>query len=232
MGRDRENFKLILDESNVKAGFTNKFGGVSKGAYESLNLATHVGDEIDFVAQNREILKSNLGVKSLLFMDQIHSNKVEIYRDLEQKLEPCDGVITSLKGVALCVMVADCAPILITSNNAIAAVHAGRAGVCLGILSNTINIMKKEFDAKNFRIFIGPHIQTECYEIGNLDLKEFDRFKKEDKFSIRKALEVEIKNLGIQNYKISNICTHCDKRFYSYRRDAITGRFVGFIYLI
>lgn len=217
--------------------FSSRALGVSKGVYEGLNLALHTGDDASVVAQNEAILKQQLGAKKLVFMEQIHSDAVYTLKDERELIKrnensykikvPCDGVFTSLKGIALCVMVADCAPIIILDeqNAKIAVVHAGRAGVCAKILSKCVQAMSSERAA--LKVLIGPHIKASCYEIGELDLGEFKRYKKGGFFDISAALEDEIKALGIKNYEISDVCTHCDASFYSYRRDGVCGRQVG-----
>lgn len=217
-------------------GFTNKLGGVSKGKFQSLNLGLHVGDDAKDVHLNREILRKNLGVEKLIFMDQIHSDNVEIITSKDQILSPCDGVITGLKGVGLCVMVADCMPILVRAKSVVAAVHAGRAGITKKILSKTLNLIKEEFKENEFSIYIGAHIKGSCYEIGDLDLCEFNKFKNDNKFDMDKALESEILELKDHGFKfkdleISSICTHCDDSYFSYRRDGTTGRFCGYIFI-
>ena len=81
---------VSIDNDKVIAGFTTKFGGVSKGVYESLNLAYHVGDDKLKVEQNREILSHKIKAKKLIFMEQIHSDIVQNLSDINQILEPCD----------------------------------------------------------------------------------------------------------------------------------------------
>ena len=145
----RENLEFVLDGQDVLAGFSTREGGVSSGAYASLNLGDHVGDDPQNVAQNREILAAALGIapQNLKFMRQIHSNKVEILRAGSDEIPPCDGLVTDLRGVALCVLVADCSPVLIADERrgVVAAVHAGRAGVIGRICTNAINLMSERF---------------------------------------------------------------------------------------
>ncbi|NLK66030.1 MAG: peptidoglycan editing factor PgeF [Campylobacteraceae bacterium] len=227
MGGCRENNKLVLDN----ALFTTKQGGVSKGVYESLNLGLHVGDNAKDVLQNREILRQSLGLKKLVFMEQIHSNHVEILKDENQALSPCDAVITNLKNIGLCAMVADCMPILLVSDSVVAAVHAGRAGIIQKITSKTINLMREKFNAGDIKVIVGPHIKGSCYEIGNLDLGEFNKFVKNSKFDMKEALLDELKDIPNLSVQISEICTHCDENYFSYRSEKTTGRFVGVCYL-
>ena len=222
---------VSIDDERLIAGFTTKFGGVSSKEYESLNLATHVCDDPRKVSKNREILTSKISAKKLIFMEQIHSNLVYVVDDFNQKLPPCDGVITDIKGLALCVMVADCSPVLIydKAQDKIAAVHAGRAGIVQKIISKSIEKMNS--NPKNLSVIIGPNISKNCYEIKKLDLGEFNRFIKDSKFDMNLAIKDELEELGVDNYKFLNICSHCDNRFYSYRKNGVTGRFAGFIML-
>lgn len=227
MGRCRENFKFVLDN----ALFTTRYGGVSKGIYESLNLGLHVGDDEKDVLQNREILRSSLGLKKLIFMKQIHGDNVEILKNEDQILASCDAVITNLKNIGLCVMVADCMPVLLVSKEAVGVAHAGRAGIIKKITSKTINLMREKFNASEIKVIVGPHIGGNCYEIGELNLGEFNKFVKNSKFDMKKALLDELKSIPNLRIEISKICTHCDENYFSYRRDKDSGRFAGVCYL-
>ncbi|WP_086268829.1 peptidoglycan editing factor PgeF [Campylobacter sp. P0103] len=222
---------VSIDNDKVIAGFTTKFGGVSKGVYESLNLAYHVGDDKLKVEQNREILAHKIKAKKLIFMEQIHSDIVQNLSGINQILEPCDAIFTNLAQVGLCVMVADCSPVLLYDKklNLISAIHAGRAGAISKIITKTI--AKMGSNPKNIKTIIGPNIKKDCYEIGDLDLVEFNKFKDGFKFDLDGALRFELDGIGVKDYEFSDICSHCDDRFYSYRKSGLTGRFAGFIML-
>ena len=231
---NREILDVVFESERLKLGFTTRFGGVSKGAYEGLNLAGHVGDLPANVAKNREILAAALGTApfNLKFMRQIHSNRVEILRDLKDELPPCDGVITALRGVTLCVLVADCSPVLIADEmrGVVAAVHAGRAGVTGKICTNAVRLMKSEFgcEASDLRVFVGANIKAQNYDVGELDLGEFSRYKKDGKFDMEAALWEEIAALGVGRAEFDPRCTFETQGLFSYRRDGVTGRFCGF----
>ena len=230
----REILDVVFESERLKLGFTTRFGGVSEGAYEGLNLAGHVGDLPANVAKNREILAAALGIMpcNLKFMNQIHSNRVEILRDLEDELPPCDGVITALRGVTLCVLVADCSPVLIADKRrgVVAAVHAGRAGVTGKICTNAVKLMKSEFgcEASDLRVFVGANIKARNYEVGELDLAEFNRYKNGGKFDMEAALRDEFTALGVGRVEFDPRCTFETQGLFSYRRDGVTGRFCGF----
>ena len=230
----REILDVVFESERVIAGFTTRFGGVSDGEYEGLNLAGHVGDQPANVAKNREILAEQIGVApdNLKFMNQIHSNRVEILRNLDDELQPCDGVITALRGVVLCVLVADCSPVLIADERrgVVAAVHAGRAGVTGKICTNAVNLMASEFgcEAAELRVFVGANIKARNYEVGELDLGAFNRYKNGGKFDMESALRDEFTALGVERVEFDPRCTFETKELFSYRREGVTGRFCGF----
>lgn len=230
--------------AEILATFTNRFGLLDGKNFSSkqtlsknFNLALNKNERQDFIENNESILKREIGANMLVFMEQIHGDKIAKLKsqsDLMPRTKishiiktPCDAIITSLKGVGICVMVADCAPIIAmdTKNAKIAVIHAGRAGVCAKILSKCVNAMQSA--PENLKILVGAHIKSTCYEVGELDLGEFNSYKKNGFFDITQALKDEINELGIKNYEISDICTHCDSKFYSYRRDKICGRQIG-----
>ena len=230
----REILDVVFESERVIVGFTTRFGGVSDGAYGGLNLAGHVGDLPANVAKNREILAEQIGIApdNLKFMNQIHSNRVEILRNLDDELPPCDGVITALRGVALCVLVADCSPVLIADERrgVVAAVHAGRSGVTGKICTNAVNLMASEFgcEAGDLRVFVGANIKSRNYEVGELDLAEFNRYKNGGKFDMEAALRNEFAALGVERVEFDLRCTLETRELFSYRRDGVTGRFCGF----
>jgi len=231
----REILDVVFESERLKLGFTTRFGGVSDGAYEGLNLGDHVGDLPANVAKNREILAEQIGVapSNLKFMCQIHSNRVGILRNFDDELPPCDGVITALRGIALCVLVADCSPVLIADerHGVVAAVHAGRAGVTGKICTNAVNLMASEFgcEAGDLRVFVGANIKARNYEVGGLDLGEFNRYKTGGKFDMEAALRDEFAQLGVERVEFDPCCTFETRELFSYRRDGVTGRFCGFI---
>ncbi|WP_169777228.1 peptidoglycan editing factor PgeF [Campylobacter mucosalis] len=226
MGDGREIFEFVLNGREILAGFSTKEAG---------NLALHVGDEVKNVLQNRKNLCDFLGLDELKFMTQTHSDIVKILRHKDGELGECDAVITALRGVGICVMVADCSPILLydRKNGVISAIHAGRAGVVSKIVTKTIALMQSEFGSQSSDInaFVGVNIKGSCYEIGQLNLGEFNKYKNGLNFDINLALKDEFESLGVTKFHFDKRCSHCDERFYSYRREKNTGRFAGVIAL-
>lgn len=229
MGNSGEIFKSVLDDGTYLAGYSTRYGGVSKGKYESLNLALHVGDDEKSVYKNREILREHLGFKKLIFMHQTHSDIVKILKNESENLGECDGIITNMRGIGLCVMVADCSPILLVSKNAVAAIHAGRQGVIKRIVSKCVKIMRDKFNAHDIKAYIGANISAKNYEIGDMDLGEFNAYKNGKNFDLNMALADEFDKLNIKNKFFSNQCTFESDEFFSYRKSGVTGRFAGVV---
>ena len=222
--------------------FTDRFKGNSAGSYDSLNLALHVGDNPEHVRLNREVLAEKMDVKNLVFMNQVHGANIEIItaKNSTKSME-CDGMITNLKDIALCVMVADCIPILFYDQlqKVIAVAHAGRNGVYLKIANKIVEKMISNFNCqvKNIKVFMGPSIKSCCYEVKNDATKGFENYLhiKDGKIFldiIQKCID-DLKDIGISglNIDLSPICTCCDENYFSYRRSGVTGRFCGAIKL-
>ncbi|MFK5880621.1 MAG: peptidoglycan editing factor PgeF [Sulfurospirillum sp.] len=222
--------------------FSDRFGGVSKPPFESLNLALHVEDDFFAVVKNRAVLAKKLGTQNLVFMEQVHRSNVEIItKKKSQTVSQTDALVTNIKGVALCVMVADCIPVLFYDKlkGVVAVAHAGRNGVKEKIANKTIQKMQDKFFSKveDIMIYIGPSIKSCCYEVKDDATKGFENYLHSEGEKIyldivSKCIN-DMKSMGIigRNIKLSPICTCCDKNYFSYRRDGETGRFCGGIVL-
>ena len=107
--------KKLIKYKNLKHGFFNKIGGVSKGIYRSLNCGIGSLDNKKNVLKNLNIVSKKIGCKNknLIILKQKHSDKFYIARKINKKRISADGVITKSKNLALCILTADCAPLLI-----------------------------------------------------------------------------------------------------------------------
>jgi len=209
------------------------------------NLAFHIGDDEQNVVKNRQKLAQKMGYsyEKLIYMNQIHSNNVQIVDENSPKLiENCDAIITNSKNLPLMVMVADCIPILLfdEKKKVIAAIHAGRNSTFLKITQITAQKMMDKFSCKanDIQAVLGPSIQKCCYEVSpklalivkNSFGAEFVNDRNIDLQGINKKFLSEI---GIKNIEISPICTKCsNKPYFSYRKDKNTGRFAGVIFIV
>ena len=220
--------------------FTNRFGGVSVAPYESYNFGLHVGDEPAHVYQNRETLKASLGVSKIVFMNQVHGDKIVCIHSGDET-PTCDAMITQQRGIALCVMVADCIPILLydEKSQSIGVAHAGREGSLLHVGQKTAQVMCEHFGAElqSLRIWMGPSIHACCYEVKNDVTQGFEKtlHVREERYflDLQTYNKEAFLGMGIkeEQLEISPVCTCCDAHYFSYRREKQTGRFVGVICL-
>ncbi|MEN9679261.1 MAG: hypothetical protein RLZ57_390 [Actinomycetota bacterium] len=213
--------------------FTNRIGGVSETPFDTFNLALHVGDFESFVHENRAKLVEEIGIP-VCFMDQFHSNKVEIV-STNEFAPKCDALITTENKLALAVMVADCIPLLLKSEVAIAAVHVGRAGLMNGIAPKVIEIMQ-DLGAEKISGYIGPSICGNCYEVSQdihndvvLQHPDSDTYPHTGKYTLDlvAGLKSQLRNVIVHDH---GSCVMEDPNYFSYRRDGITGRQVGVIW--
>ena len=227
--------------ANVRAATTLRTGGVSQGEYASLNPATHVGDNPDKVSQNRELIKTLLGLPSdPIWLNQTHSNRAVKAMATDSPLQ-ADASYTDQPGVVCSVMTADCLPLLVcaTDGTEIAAVHAGWRGLLDGVIDNTIAALQN----KDFLVWLGPAIGPNCFEVGS-DVREAFVNKSKDYTSAFKPYgdkkwladiyhlaRSNLAALGITKIYGGGFCTVTDhERFYSYRRDHVTGRMATHIW--
>ncbi len=226
--------------ANIHAAMTLRIGGASSALFDSFNLATHVGDELENVLENRRLLKTELNLPVEPFwLEQIHSNSV-IEASTDLVLPKADASYTNQKNVVCAVMTADCLPVLMCSSDGtqIAAIHAGWRGLATGIISNTVSALK----TNELIVWLGAAIGADCFEVGD-DVRDTFLKKSTDYESAFKAHEnkwladiyqlarIELTGLGITQIFGGEFCTMTDtEHFYSYRRDNQTGRMATLIW--
>jgi YfiH family protein len=150
----------------IDAFITDRFGGVSAAPFDSLNLGDHVGDNLNDVQENRRRVASALDVapSNLVIVRQVHGARV-LDASLATSSSEADALLCDDTTKALAILVADCVPILIAdeTSNRFAVLHAGWRGLALGIIAQTLARFN---DAANVRVFIGPSISRETYQVG------------------------------------------------------------------
>ncbi|AJI96305.1 hypothetical protein BD65_2737 [Yersinia ruckeri] len=240
---------LILPQwpqpERVKSCSTTREGGISSPPYHSLNLGTHVGDVVADVAKNRQqlMLLANLP-QAPLWLEQVHGTRVvrltgEPVVDLQ-----ADAVYSNVRGQVCAVMTADCLPVLFCSlaGDEVAAAHAGWRGLCAGVLEQTL----AAFSAKPASIiaWLGPAIGPRQFEVG-AEVKQafvsadsqaalaFTPFGDKYLADIYLLARQRLQAAGIHGVFGGDLCTVSDEqRFFSYRREGITGRLASLIWLI
>lgn len=227
--------------ANVHAATTLRSGGVSGGAYASLNPALHVGDDADLVKQNRQLIKESLGLPDQpVWLDQIHSNRA-VQAVKTEPLQQADASYTSESGVVCAVLTADCLPLLVCAadGSQVAAVHAGWRGLLDGVIGNTVAAMQN----RDFLVWLGPAIGPDCFEVGAEVRDAFlekspaftTAFKPQNNgkwlADIYQLARIDLAMLGMDKIYGGGFCTVTEQeRFYSYRRDKQTGRMATLIW--
>lgn len=153
----------------IQHGFFGRQGGVSSGLYDSLNLGTGSDDDADCVLTNRQRVQDCFEAEHLFSCFQVHSAKAIIVDNTTTSRQQADGLVTATPGVALCILTADCVPVLFADPEAriIGAAHAGWKGAITGICAATLDSMERLGASRaNITAAIGPAIQQPSYEIG------------------------------------------------------------------
>lgn len=155
----------------VEVAVTDRHGGVSTGAWGSLNLGTSNGDDPDTVARNLTSLAAGLGVDagSVVRMSQMHGRDVHLADgtdDMSRAVPRADALVTATPGVTLLVRVADCVPLVLADpgRGVVAVVHAGRVGMTLGVCAAAVGVMR-DLGADRIRAWLGPRACGRCYEV-------------------------------------------------------------------
>jgi hypothetical protein len=184
---------------------------------------------------NRDLLAKS--TQPLQFMNQVHGDVVVEISQLMSD-PTCDALVTTVPGIALAVMVADCIPLLLSSASVVGAVHVGRRGLVNSITSKTIGVMRN-LGAQEIHAQLGPSICRRCYEVPQ-DLADEVCALHPSALSLTsqltpsldlpKALIAVLVSEGV-TYEASTICTLEDDEYFSYRRHNITGRTAGVIWL-
>lgn len=236
---------FFFEKINLFSGVI-AFSSSQKNGNMSLRLDKAGGTE-----KNRKKIAAELGFNfaDMVFAQQVHGDKIAVLRKEdagrgvvkgEEALENTDAMITREKNICPVILSADCVPLVFydPKKMAVGAVHAGWRGTMLNIAGKTVKsfIEKFQTDPKDLLVGIGPSIGLECFEVGDEVVKAAEKeglsdfvIKKEGKrlFDLWSANKVQLIEAGVleKNIDIANICTHCDKGFYSYRRNKIEGRF-------
>ena len=239
-----------LAPKNVCALQTTRVGGVSSAPYDSLNLGDHVGDAPMTVARNRMLLNSLLPSEPV-WLEQVHGTVVA-NADMANCLPRADACIARRRGSVCVVMTADCLPILLcdSQGSVVCAAHAGWKGLAAGVIESAVRAM--EASPQDLMAWFGPAISQRHFEVGNDVRTVFVNTNPQageaftpsprkgegrgegDKYFANLYLlaRQRLNALGINKIYGGSYCTFNDReRFFSYRRDGVTGRMGTFIWI-
>ncbi len=227
----------------VTAFTTCRTGGSSLAPFNELNPAIHVGDDKQHVISNRNEINQFLGEEfAIKWLNQTHSTRVVDAQKIIADEVDADASYTCHTKVACAVLTADCLPLLFSNaeGTCVAAAHAGWRGLADGVIENTINAMS-QVSMPEF-VWMGPAISPKAFEVGPDVYQSFVTRKTafescfkangEDKwnFDIYQAARIVFEEAKIKNIYGGTYCTYYDEsKFFSYRRDNITGRMATII---
>ena len=233
---------------NVRTLLTTRLGGVSRGAYSSMNLGQHVGDDPLAVAANRQQLTDMLAACSAgspVWLNQVHGTRVVDATALVGNRAPeADASFARAAGVVCAVMTADCLPVLFcdASGTVVAAAHAGWRGLLAGVLEEAVAAMG--VPGEDVIAYLGPAIGPQAFEVGDEVRSAFvevdEHAAQAFKTSVAGKWLADIYWLARQRLQRKGVtrvyggmqCTYDEAdRFFSYRRDGQTGRMASLIWL-
>lgn len=231
----------------VRSLITTRAGGVSEGPYGRMNLGMHVGDRPEAVRANRDLLRRVAELPAEpAWLTQIHGIEVLELEEAPAATPVADGAVSSEPGVVLCILTADCLPILLAdqAGDRIGALHAGWRGLAGGIVEAGVGTMKRP--PHRLHAYLGPGIGAAAYEVGD-DVREafLQRLMAAqhyfaptpqgrwlaDMYGLARLFLCE-SGLAAENIHGGGFCTFGEaKRFFSYRREGATGRMASLLWL-
>jgi YfiH family protein len=230
----------------VRAAFSGRAGGVSAPPYASLNLGLGVADEQAAVMANRAVLAAacGLGPADLAWMRQVHGAEVSyVPAGSAGPAGPADAMFTDVPGLALCALAADCVPVLVADPAAriVGAAHAGRPGLVAGVVPALVAAMAGAgAEPTRMRAITGPAICGGCYEVPP-DLQEAVAARVPAArcrtsrgtagLDIAAGVRAQLKQAGVGFCAADGRCTLETGGLFSYRRDGMTGRLAGLVWL-
>jgi YfiH family protein len=243
---------------NVGVLCSTRRGGVSPAPYDDgqgkggLNLGTHVGDAPRCVERNRDILRAELPSEPV-WLAQVHGTRVVDAGTHDTDAAPpiADASFTRERGVVCAVLTADCLPVLLcdAEGRTVAAVHAGWRGLADGVLQRTVESMRAA-GAGELMAWLGAAIGPNRFEVGQDVLDAFLQHPGADEALVRAAFapvglrpgkffadlytlaRIALAGVGVPRVWGGDFCTVSNSgRFYSYRRDGVTGRQTSLIWL-
>jgi YfiH family protein len=237
-------------DGHITHGFLGRRGGVSRGAFASLNLSYLAGDDPAHVETNWRRVKEHFPAAGFVQVHQVHGNRVHVVDARSRGVAAvADGMVTAARGVMLGILTADCVPVLLKDEAAgvAGALHAGWRGVIADIASAGVDAMVRlGARADRVQASLGPAIGACCFEV---DLELARRFEAEIPgvrphlhvggpgkafIDLKAILAEQLMRAGLARAAIVDVavCTKCrHDRFFSRRAagGATTGLQLSFV---
>ena len=229
---------------HIGAIVTTRQGGVSEAPYAGLNLGDHVGDSAEKVLENRQLLMNELGlVKPPQWLTQVHGTDAIKACD-NGRITEADACWSDTAGQACIVMTADCLPVFFTDSagSKVAVAHAGWRGLADGVLEQTLAVFENPADVI---VWFGPAIGPEAFEVGDEVKQQFCNHLTESQQAFKPSANsgkwladiyllarLRLLKAGVSSISGGEYCTYSQsEKFFSYRRDGITGRMASIIWI-
>jgi YfiH family protein len=232
----REHVEIRL--AGARAMFTTRRGGCSSGPFASLNLGTLTADSPEAVEGNRELVRQDVG-RPLGMVGQVHGPTV-VRMDAppsNRALGEADGIVTRRTDAAVAVLVADCLPVVVAGQEAVAVLHAGWRGLASGVLFEGVRTLRACGEEGVLEAAIGAGIGACCYEVGEEVQSAFASYGptvwRGHNLDLDALARHQLKQAGVEVVHSLGLCTSCHPElFFSHRRDqGVTGRQAGVAWL-
>jgi hypothetical protein len=230
---------LLAGLPEVVHGFFSRQGGVSAGAYHSLNVSLAVADGQEQVAENLRRMRQALGLTGLAGAAQVHGGQAAVITSPDQALlsdiPEVDILVTTVPGLGLLIKQADCQAVMFHDpvNRVVANVHCGWRGQVHNILGETVRLLQSRFGTRPGDLYaaLGPSLGPCCAEFTNFR-REFPPALwayqvRPNYFDLWRLSRDQLAAAGLppSRLDLAGLCTRCGADdFFSYRRDKITGR--------
>jgi YfiH family protein len=222
--------ELELPGAHVR--FTARAGGVSDGPYAALNLGRWTDDDPAVVAENRRRAADG---RPLAFARQVHGTRVVVADGAtpDDAIAEADGVVTRATGVAALVLTADCLPVAVAGDGAVAMLHAGWRGLAGGVLEEGVRALRALGVAGDLHAAIGPGAGVCCYAVGDDVGAHFPAAGRQGTHLDLKAVAAQrLRAAGVAEVHDVGRCTMCEPDvFFSHRASGgVTGRQGGLVW--
>lgn len=234
---------LQVDDPGWRLVFTMRHGGRSDPPYDSLNVGFLVGDRPRDVHANRVLIATALGIRldDVVVPHQVHGKTVRCVdhthrgsgaRNTASALADTDALVTADAATVLMIAVADCVPVFIAAETpagtpALGLAHAGWRGLVAGVVTDTAEALGRLGRLRT--AVVGPSIGPCCFavgtDVGQTLERRFPGVWRDGQVDLWSCARQELLRAGVPEVRVSGVCTSCDPRFYSHRRDGgATGR--------
>ena len=220
--------------------FTTRRGGVSEGPFASLNLGRLTDDRGENVDENRARLAAVVGAprERFLYGRQVHEATVRRATEPPGPARPHaaeDGQATALEDAPALVFVADCLPVMLVAEGAVAALHGGWRGLAAGIVAEGVAALRELGAEGGITAALGPSARGCCYEVGaevHAHFEAFDARVGERNLDLAKVARQQLEAAGVGDVHDVGLCSMCwFGLFFSHRRDGgVTGRQAGVVW--